>query len=44
MSSGTRALTIPPNPRDIHTELADLNKEAAELAAKIQENFAELGA
>ena len=30
--------------RDIHTELADLNKEAAELAAKIQENFAELGA
>ena len=30
--------------RDIHTELADLNKEAAELAAKIQENFAELEA
>jgi type I restriction enzyme M protein len=30
--------------RDIHTELVDLNKEAAELAAKIQENFAELGA
>jgi len=29
--------------RDIHTELADLNKEAAELAAKIQENFVELG-
>ena len=29
---------------DIHTELADLNKEAAELAAKIQENFGELGA
>jgi type I restriction enzyme M protein len=29
---------------DIHTELADLNKEAAELAAKIQENFEELGA
>jgi type I restriction enzyme M protein len=29
--------------RDIHTELADLNKEAADLAAKIQENFAELG-
>ena len=29
--------------RDIHTELADLNKEAAELAAKIQENFEELG-
>jgi type I restriction enzyme M protein len=30
--------------RDIHTELADLNKEAADLAAKIQENFEELGA
>lgn len=30
--------------RDIHTELADLNKEAAELAAKIQQNFEELGA
>src|SRR3989441_76026 len=30
--------------RDIHTELADLNKEAAELAARIQENFEELGA
>jgi type I restriction enzyme M protein len=29
--------------RDIHTELADLNKEAAELAAKIQTNFEELG-
>ena len=29
--------------RDIHTELADLNKEAAELAARIQENFEELG-
>jgi type I restriction enzyme M protein len=29
--------------RDIHTELADLNKEAAILAAKIQENFEELG-
>jgi type I restriction enzyme M protein len=28
---------------DIHTELAGLNKEAAELAAKIQENFGELG-
>jgi type I restriction enzyme M protein len=28
---------------DIHTELADLNKEAAELAAKIQKNFEELG-
>jgi type I restriction-modification system DNA methylase subunit len=30
--------------RDIHTELVDLNKEAAELAAKIQANFEELGA
>jgi type I restriction enzyme M protein len=30
--------------RDIHTELADLNKESTELAAKIQENFEELGA
>jgi type I restriction enzyme M protein len=29
--------------RDIHTELADLNKEATEVAAKIQENFEELG-
>jgi type I restriction enzyme M protein len=29
--------------RDIHTELADLNKEAAELAAKIQANIEELG-
>ena len=29
--------------RDIHVELADLNKEAAELAAKIQENFEEMG-
>ena len=29
--------------RDIHTELADLNWEAAELAMKIQENFEELG-
>ena len=29
--------------RDIHTELADLNKEAAELAAKIKQNFEELG-
>ncbi|MBI2840459.1 MAG: N-6 DNA methylase [Acidobacteria bacterium] len=28
--------------RDIHTELADLNKEAAELAAKIQKNIEEL--
>jgi len=32
------------NLHDIHTELADLNKEAAELAARIQENFEELGA
>jgi type I restriction enzyme M protein len=30
--------------RDIHTELADLNKEAGELAVKIQENLGELGA
>jgi type I restriction enzyme M protein len=30
--------------RDIHTELTDLNKEAAELAMKIQENLEELGA
>jgi len=30
--------------RDIHTELADLNREAVELAAKIQQNFEELGA
>jgi type I restriction enzyme M protein len=29
--------------RDIHTELADLNKEAADLAAKIQENIEGLG-
>jgi type I restriction enzyme M protein len=29
---------------DIHTELADLNKEAVELAAKIQKNFEELSA
>ncbi len=29
--------------RDIHVELADLNKEAVDLAAKIQENFEELG-
>jgi type I restriction enzyme M protein len=28
---------------NIHTELADLKKEAAELAAKIQENFEGLG-
>ena len=30
--------------RDIHTELADLNKEAIELATSIQANFEELGA
>jgi type I restriction enzyme M protein len=30
--------------RDIHTELADLNKEAVDLATEIQENFEELGA
>ena len=29
--------------RDIHVELADLNTEAVNLAAKIQENFSELG-
>jgi type I restriction enzyme M protein len=29
--------------RDIHTELVDLNKEAAELAGKVHENFEELG-
>ena len=29
--------------RDIHIELSDLNREAVELAAKIQENFEELG-
>lgn len=29
---------------DIHIELVDLNKEAVELAARIQENFEELGA
>jgi type I restriction enzyme M protein len=29
--------------RDIHIELADLNREAFELAAKIQQNFEELG-
>lgn len=28
--------------REIHTELADLNKEAAGLAANIQKNFEEL--
>ncbi len=30
--------------KDIHLELADLNREAVELAARIQENFEELGA
>ena len=30
--------------RDIHTELADLNKEAIDLASKIQKNFEEVGA
>jgi type I restriction enzyme M protein len=29
--------------RDIHVELADLNREAVEIAAMIQENFEELG-
>ena len=29
--------------RDIHLELADLNREAVDLAAKIQTNFEELG-
>ncbi|MGV8893901.1 MAG: HsdM family class I SAM-dependent methyltransferase [Burkholderiaceae bacterium] len=29
--------------RDIHLEIADLNREAAEQATKIQENFEELG-
>lgn len=29
--------------RDIHVELADLNREAVALAAKIQTNFEELG-
>jgi len=28
----------------VRTELVDLHKEAADLAAKIQENFEELGA
>jgi len=28
---------------DIHLDLADLNKEAVDLAGKIQENFEELG-
>jgi len=30
--------------QDSHTELADLNREAAELTAKIQENLKGLGA
>jgi type I restriction enzyme M protein len=30
--------------RDVHIELADLNEEATELAAKIQQNLKELGA
>ena len=30
--------------KDIHTELADLDRDAAELAAKIQVNFEGLGA
>jgi type I restriction enzyme M protein len=30
--------------REIHVELADLNREAVELAGRIQENFEELGA
>jgi type I restriction enzyme M protein len=29
--------------KDIHLELADLNREAVELAARIQDNFEELG-
>jgi type I restriction enzyme M protein len=29
--------------RDIHLELADLNREAVDLAVKIQTNFEELG-
>jgi type I restriction enzyme M protein len=29
--------------KDIHVELADLNREALDLAAQIQENFEELG-
>jgi len=29
--------------RDIHVELADLNKEAGQLAKTIQQNFEELG-
>lgn len=30
--------------KDIHVELADLNREAVELTARIHENFEELGA
>jgi hypothetical protein len=30
--------------RNIHTELSDINREAAELAAKIKANLKELGA
>ena len=30
--------------RDVRTELADLNQEAADLAAKVQTNFEALGA
>ena len=37
-----KILILKPRLRDIHTELADLNKEATELARKIQENFAEV--
>ena len=29
--------------KDVHPELKDLNAEAVELAARIQENFEELG-
>ncbi len=29
--------------KNIHRELADLNREAAELAARIQPNFEEVG-
>ena len=29
--------------RDLHAELKDLNREAAELAEKIQKNFEEMG-
>jgi hypothetical protein len=36
--------TITQSLRDQDIELADLNQEAAELAAKIQQNFKELGA